>query len=103
MDCSGQNDRVEEFVSPRSGRNDRVGLRSCALNAEGARRGRSRLDVGIIKRIELRPEDVAFVAQGLDREFLLGARMRVFVDVLDGEVRILRRLMKTGLEVVEPT
>src|SRR5579872_2974478 len=71
------------------------------LNLEGARRRPSRLHIREVKRVELRPQNVAFVAQSLHRQFLFGARFRVVVDIVYGELRVLRGLVQPRLEIIE--
>src|ERR1700678_2146733 len=68
----------------------------CALDLKRPRRPPSRLHVGEVERVELCPENVAFVAQSLDRQFLLAARLRMIVDVVRRELRIFGRLIKSG-------
>src|SRR5271169_6689789 len=55
---------------------------------KSARRRPAGFDVGEIERIELCPQDVALVAQSLDRALLLGTRGGVLEDVLYCECRV---------------
>src|ERR1700728_3557419 len=77
------------------------GAMLAALDSKRARRRPSRLHVGEVERVELRPENVALVAQGLDRQLLLGSRLGIVEDIVHRELRILRRLIKPGLEIIE--
>src|SRR5579862_9460968 len=71
------------------------------LDLECAGRRPSGFDVGKVESVELRPQNIAFVAQGLDCQLLLGARLGVIEYVVESELRIFRRLIKSGFEIVE--
>src|SRR6202140_6019706 len=73
-----------------------------SLNPKSPRRRPARLDVSEIERVELRPENVALVAQCLDGAFLLSARSGVIENVLKREGRIFGRLRQPRLKIIEP-
>src|SRR5216683_1962804 len=77
------------------------GATLAGLDAECARRRPSRFHVGEVESVELRPQDVALIAQGLDRQLLLGASLCVVVDIVQGELRIFRGLIESGFEIVQ--
>ena len=49
----------------------------------------------MVEGVELYPEHVALEAHGIDAGFLLGARGGVFLDVVQREIGIRRRLNET--------
>src|ERR1700678_264162 len=71
------------------------------FDAKSPRRRPPRLDIGEIERVELRPQDVALVAQGGDHALLICARGGMIEGVLNREGRILRSLRQSRFEVVE--
>src|ERR1700686_3567713 len=71
------------------------------LDTKSAGRRPTRLDISKIERVELRPENVALVAQCLDGALLLSARSGVIEHVLKREGRIFRRLRQPRLKVIE--
>src|SRR5579872_440073 len=71
------------------------------LDAKRSGRRPTWLHVGEVHGIELRPENIALVAQRLDRQFLLGARLRMFADIVDRELCIFGSLRQASLEIVE--
>src|SRR6202140_2113638 len=73
-----------------------------SLNPKCPRRRPARLDVSEIERVELRPENVALVAQCLDGALLLHARSGVIENVLKREGRIFGRLRQPRLKIIEP-
>src|SRR5580704_18704466 len=72
------------------------------LNPKRPGRGPSRLDVCEIERVQLRPENVALVAQSRDSAILLGTRSRMIKHILQRERRVLRSFRKPRLKIVEP-
>src|SRR5260370_1802863 len=72
------------------------------LNSKSARRRPSRLYISEIERVELRPKDVALVAQCLDDALLFGACGGVVENILEREGSVFRRLRHPRLKVVEP-
>src|ERR1700676_3203231 len=72
-----------------------------SLNPERARRRPSGFNVSEKQCVELRPQDIALVAQRLDCQVLLRARFRVVVYVVHGELRIFRSLIKSGFEIIQ--
>ena len=56
-----------------------------SFNPKSARRRPARLDVSEIERVELRPENVALVAQCLDSALLLCARSGVIEHILNAK------------------
>src|SRR5258706_13000989 len=74
-----------------------------SLDPERSGRRPSRFDVGEVERIELRPQDVALVTQGLYRQPLFDASLRIVVNVVHRELRILWSLIESGLEVIQPS
>src|SRR5258706_5608949 len=74
-----------------------------SLDPERSGRRPSRFDVGEVERIELRPQDVALVTQGLYRQPLFDASVRIVVNVVHRELRILWSLIESGLEVIQPS
>src|SRR5208282_1603829 len=71
------------------------------LDAKSARRRPARLDISEIERVELRPQNVALVAQRLNGALLLRARRGVFEHVADREGGIFRSLRQPRLKIVE--
>src|SRR5208282_462969 len=72
------------------------------LDAKRARWRPARLDIGEIERVELRPQNVALVAQCLDGALLLRARRGMVEDVLQGEGCVFRSLRQPRFKIVEP-
>src|SRR6202140_2084072 len=72
------------------------------INSESARRRPDRLDESEIERVELRPENVALVAQCLDGALLLPARSGVIKHVLKREGSVFRCLGEPRFKVIEP-
>src|ERR1017187_8267178 len=66
------------------------------------RRRPTRLHVSEIESVELRPQNVALVAQRLNHALLLGARGRMIEHILDGKRRVLRRFRQARLKIIEP-
>src|SRR5579859_132912 len=71
-------------------------------DAKCAGRWPSGLHVGEIERIELRPQDVTFIAERLDREILLGTRPGILVDVVDGELCVFGGLRQACHKIIQP-
>src|ERR1035438_3122515 len=66
------------------------------------RRRPARLDIGEIERVELRPQNVALIAQRLNHAILLGARGRMLEDILDGKRRVFRGLRQPCFKIIKP-
>src|SRR5882672_5674890 len=77
------------------------GATLAGLDSEGPGRRPPWLNIGEVECVELRPQDVTFVAQSLDRQLLLGSCLRVVVNVVHGEQRILRRLIEPRFKIVQ--
>src|SRR5580658_1166290 len=73
-----------------------------SANAKSPRRRPSRLDISEIKRVELRPKNVALVAQGSDHALLIRARSGMIERILDRKRRILRSLRQPRLKIIKP-
>src|ERR1039458_6735568 len=73
-----------------------------SLDSKSARRRPAGLNISEIECVELRPENVALVAQCLDDALLLGARGGVLEHILDCEGGVFRRLRQPRLKVVKP-
>src|ERR1700686_2194320 len=73
-----------------------------SLNPKCPRRRPARLDVSEIERVELRPENVALVAQCLDGALLLSARSGVIEHGLKREGSVFRCLGEPRFKVIEP-
>src|SRR5208337_542501 len=71
------------------------------LNSKRSRRRPTRFDIREVECIELRPQNVALVAQCLDDAILLGACSGVVVHILDGKGSVFRRLRQPRLKVIE--
>src|ERR1022692_1731101 len=77
-------------------------LSGAFLNAERSRRRPAGLHIGEIKRIQLGPQNVAFVAQRLDGALLLGPRRCVLEHILDGKRRVFGSFGQSRLKIVQP-
>src|ERR1700687_1799410 len=73
-----------------------------SLNPKRRRRGPARFDISEIERVELRPENVTLVAQGLDGALLLQPGSGVIEYILKREGDIFRRLRQPRLKIIEP-
>src|ERR1700729_3475362 len=76
-------------------------LMSDGLDSKRAGRRPAGLHVGEIERVELRPENVALVAQRLHGKFLLDPSLGVLTDIIDGEGGVFRSLRQARLEIVQ--
>src|SRR5262245_55774353 len=70
---------------------------------EGARRYQAWLHIGVVQGIELRPQHVAFEADGIDDRGLHRQRRGASLDELEGEVGIAVRLVEAAVEVLHGT
>src|SRR6185369_10531625 len=59
------------------------------------------LDIGVVERIELAPQHVAFEDQSLDHRLLLVRAAGLALDIVEGEIRIARRLGQALVEIGE--
>src|SRR5450631_310644 len=71
------------------------------LDSKSARRRPAGLDISEIESVELRPKNVALVAQCLDDALLFRTRGGVVEHILDREGGVLRRLRQPRLKIVE--
>src|SRR5580658_580846 len=71
-------------------------------NPKSPRRRPARLHIGEVERVELRPQDVALVAQCLNDALLIGPCSRVVERIPDRESRIFRSLRQPRLEIIKP-
>ena len=69
-----------------------------SLRPEGAGRDGA-ADIGVVQRVELRPKDVGLERQRRDHAPLLVERPRVALHVVEGEIRVPRRLIEPATEV----
>ena len=72
------------------------------LQPKSPRRRPAGLDISEIKRVQLRPQNVALVAQCLDRPLLLAPSRGVLIHVLDRKGSVFRSLRQPRLKVVQP-
>ena len=70
------------------------------LRAEGAGRDQARRDIGVVQRVELRPQHVALEAHGIDHLGLLLGRRGVALDVVEREVGVAVGLVEAALEIL---
>ena len=77
------------------------GMRYLLLGMKGAGRRPSRLHVGIVDSVELRPKNFAFFAQRIHGQFLLGAGLGMLGHIVKREVRVRRRLLQARLEIIQ--
>src|SRR5579864_8022166 len=75
--------------------------RALLLDLKGAWRRPTGLHIGKVKRVELCPEYVALVAQGLSRQFLLLARLGILTYIFDGKFRVFGSLCQTRLKIIQ--
>src|ERR1700690_2145719 len=71
------------------------------LNPKGSGWRPSRLDVSKAKRVQLRPQNVAFRLQGCHDQLLLSSRAGILGHPLQGESRIFWSLVETRRKIVQ--
>src|SRR4051794_24770624 len=69
------------------------------LGAKRAGRNDAGRDVGVLKRVELRPQNIALELHRADAGLLLGAGQGVSLDEVQREVGIARRLREPAAEI----
>src|SRR5215468_5042798 len=75
-----------------------IGSPSSRLGHEGARRNMA-IDIGVIERVELHPQDVGLEDQRIADSRPLVLRPCMFLDIVEREIGIARRLRQAALEI----
>src|SRR5262245_28497901 len=73
---------------------------SCSPRTERAGRDQSWRHVGLMQRVELGPQDVALEANRRNHASLLLGRLRMALDVVEGEIRVTVGLIEAAPEVL---